>query len=114
MARSRVAQLNDYRELVEYGLPTGEAPGFAEEREALAEVALDSEAQQELAFLDECAVDLLRTVGFIDACWLKDAQDQPLAHWWWHLGKLRAGTYPADRLPPHLRVIYWPASAKAA
>lgn len=113
MARSRVAQLNDYRELVEYGLPVGEIPGFAEEREAVADAVLDTEAQQELAFLDECAIEILRTADFIDACWLKD---DPAHHlmWWWHLGKIREGTYPAHLLPPHLRAIYQPATRHAA
>ena len=114
MARSRVAQLKDYRELVEYGLPAGEAPGFAEEREALVDALLDSDGRQELAFLDECAMDLLRTLEFIDGCWIKESQEHPLSHWWWHLGKLRAGTYPAHLLPDHLRVIYQPVAHRHA
>ncbi len=114
MARSRVAQLNDYRELVEYGLPVGEIPGFAEEREAVANIALDGEARQELAFLDECAVEMLRTADFIDACWLKDDPAYPLSQWWWHLGKLRAGTYPAELLPPQLQAMYRQGQRQAA
>ena len=114
MARSRVAQLKDYRELVEYGLPVGEAPGFAEERESLVDTLLDSDGCQELAFLDECAMDLLRTSDFLDSDWMKDSQDHPLTHWWWHLGKLRAGTYPAHLLPEHLRAIYQPAAQRNA
>ena len=114
MARSRVDQLSDYRELVEYGLPVGEIPGFAEEREAVMYLSLDGDTQKDLAFIDECAVEALLKADFVDACWLKDNPEHPLINWWWHLGKLRAGTYPAHLLPDHLRAIYQPEPHRQA
>ena len=51
---------------------------------------------------------MLLKADFVDACWLKDNPEHLLSRWWWHLGKLRAGTYPAHLLPPHLREIYQP------
>ena len=45
---------------------------------------------------------------------LRDDPTRPLAQWWWHLGKLRAGTYPAELLPPHLRAIHRPGQRAAA
>ncbi len=64
--------------------------------------------------MDECAVEMLCAVDFVDTCWLKDNPAHPLNQWWWHLGKLRAGTYPAHLLPPHLREIYQTAPERLA
>ncbi|XSG84502.1 MAG: hypothetical protein ACPW60_12295 [Methylohalobius sp. ZOD2] len=42
---------------------------------------------------------------------LEDHPDQPVERWWWHLGALRRGEYPIDRLPDHLMNIYRTARA---
>jgi hypothetical protein len=99
---------------VEYGLPVGEIPGFAEEREAVTNMSLNSEDRGELALIDECAVETLLKTNFVDSCWLKNNPTHPLSDWWWHLGKLRAGTYPAQLLPPHLQEIYQPTEQRLA
>ncbi len=35
-----------------------------------------------------------------------DPDKYPLSHWWWHLDKIAAKTYPAELLPEYLREIY--------
>ncbi|MCB1769816.1 MAG: hypothetical protein KDJ31_09000 [Candidatus Competibacteraceae bacterium] len=72
------------------------------------------EEQNELAELDECVMDHILNFEDVQAYLLEDFDSRPLTHWWWHLGKLRAGTYPAHLLPPHLRAIYRPAAQAVA
>ena len=97
-----------YREMVRYGLEEGVAPGLREKRGQLETVALSAQQNRQLAALDESALliitDLESEYPPLDL--LADMNEHPLTHWWWHLGKLRAGTYPAHLLPPHLRAIY--------
>ncbi len=58
--------------------------------------------------LDQLALEYIQEADD-EALWpalIEDDTAQPRSDWWWHLGKLRAGTYPAELLPPHLRVVY--------
>lgn len=105
-----------YREMVRYGLEEGVAPGLREQREHLTTITLSALQIQQLADLDE-SVLLIITDSESDYPpfdLLDDNANLPLTHWWWHLGKLRAGTYPAHLLPPHLRAVYQPATRRAA
>ena len=103
-----------YREMVRYGLEEGVAPGLREKRGRLETATLSAHQNRQLADLDESVLliitDLESEYPPLDL--LADSHDQPLTHWWWHLGKLRAGTYPAHLLPPHLREIYPPVAQR--
>jgi hypothetical protein len=105
-----------YREMVRYGLEEGVAPGLREKRGRLETAALSALQNRQLADLDESVLLIITDLELeyppLDL--LTDSHDQPLAHWWWHLGKLRDGTYPAQLLPDHLRVIYQPAPERLA
>ena len=52
--------------------------------------------------------------SLVNPALLDDPHDRPLPQWWWHLGKLRAGTYPAELLPPHLQAMYRQGQRQAA
>lgn len=98
-----------YREYAEFQFATdGEGLGLRQARQVAPTndlVVMD---------LDALVIETLETANYINPLLLEDRDDQPLPHWWWHLGKLRAGTYPAHLLPPHLRAIYQPADRHAA
>ena len=106
MAVQRSARLNGYLEEVHFALDRGEGPLLRHGRERLSQAALTPAEQAELAELDADVVDTVLVLDEVAPYLLDDDSAQPLAHWWWHLGKLRAGTYPADLLPPPLRRIY--------
>ena len=106
MDNSRSERLRWYHEIVHYALPFGEGPGLSDTREEINQLDLTAEEIRELAQLDEIVIEELGYRDWIDDYVLRDNPAQPLSHWWWHLGKLRAGTYPAELLPEHLREIY--------
>jgi len=101
-------RLGTYYELVSYALPEGEVLGLAEARQTLADIPLTNDEADVLALLDESVIHQLRTLDWVDESQLRDDPAQPLVHWWWHLGKVRAGTYPVERLPESLRASYRP------
>ena len=105
-----------YREMVRYGLEEGVAPGLREQRAHLAEITLSALHIQQLADLDESVLLIMTDVEseYPPVDLLDDHATRPLSQWWWHLGQLRAGTYPAHLLPPHLREIYQPAPERLA
>lgn len=105
-----------YREMVRYGLEDGVAPGLREKRDDLATTQLSAPQSQQLAHLDESVLSIITDLEseYPPFDLLADNPNYPLARWWWHLGKLRAGTYPAQLLPPHLQTIYQPAAKAAA
>ena len=106
MDNRRSDRLSGYHELVHYALPFGEGPGLSAIRDKLDHLDLTPEEIQEVAELDEIVIEELGYRDWIDDYVLRDDSAQPLSHWWWHLGKLRADAYPAELLPPHLREIY--------
>ena len=109
MANPRPDRLREYSEVVDFGLLVGEGLGLPEARETLAALQLTDEEAEVLGILDEIVVEYLSDQDhWIDHYVLRDDPAQPLSHWWWHLGKLRAGTYPAELLPEHLREICQP------
>ena len=96
-----------------YGSGFGPGPECRSARDKVASFDLSANQEQELAKLDAMLIDWV--VGEDDdAVWwelIEDDAAKPIAQWWWHLGAIRAGTYPIDLLPPHLRHAYDQARA---
>jgi len=75
-------------------------------REELALLPLSSEEAREIAELDAGALyEIVHNEDMQDYILIEDPT-QALDRWWWHLGKLHTGTYPAELLPEYLQVIY--------
>ena len=97
-----------YRETVIFGLDEWIVPGLRQQRAALVQLLLNPVQISRLQELDSYVIDAItdpHNVAVPEEL-LTDDSVQPLSHWWWHLGKLHAGAYPAELLPPHLREIY--------
>jgi len=97
--------LKFYAELVRFALDSGSAPGLQARRDDLGQAVLDANQTEKLAQLDEEVIADVMDLPSIDDDLIQD-NSQPLHYWWWHLGKIREGSYPADLLPSHLSVIY--------
>ena len=108
--------LKAYTAMVVHGLDYWAVPGLRELRTKAEQVLIDYEQRQSIAKLDEYMVDAILDLDDdeVPDDLLQDDPSRPLTQCWWHLGKLRAGTYPAHLLPPHLRAIYQPAERRAA
>lgn len=100
-----VDRLRWYRESVRFALYTGSAPGIRKQREQL-EFSLPSEQELELRGLDIEALEDILELDWVDPDLLMDKQDAPLYAWWWHLGKIRAHSYPAELLTNYLQPVY--------
>jgi len=102
-----------YRETVIFGLDEWIVPGLRQQREALAQFLLNPAQISRLRELDSYVVDAVTDPDNVTVPeeLLTDDSAQPLSHWWWHLGQLRAGDYPAELLPEHLWKIYRQSSA---
>ena len=93
-----------YREYAEFQFAVdGEGFGLRDARQALAEIG---EASQEVVDLDELVIEAIKVTEYINPILLDDPRERPLESWWWHLGKLRSGVYPAQLLPQYLRDVY--------
>jgi len=92
-----------YRLYVMSRLDIGEGPAIRSMRELISESGEDS---GELRTLDAVVIESIIVAEYINPMILKDDPDQPLSHWWWHLGALRAGTFPLDQLPDHLVPVF--------
>jgi hypothetical protein len=110
----RFARLRGYREVVSFALEWGDGPLLRETRQRLSTLSLDADELDELANIDADVVDEVMLSDHIEPDVLKDDDHQPLEHWWWHLGKLRQRTFPAARLPEHLRAVYLEGLSQAA
>ena len=116
MSTKKPSALTCYKASVIQGLPEGVVPGLREQRSRVAQQSWDEQQLAALRYADEFLLEML-TDDVETACpdeLLRDDSTYPLTHWWWHLGKLRAGTYPAHLLPEHLRTIYQPATKRDA
>ena len=101
-----------YREYVEFQLAVdGEGVGLREAREAL---SVEKPESSQLQALDELAVLSILDEAYLNPSLLEDDVAQPLVKWWWHLGVLRAGRYPTELLPEHLRTVYSEAIVRQA
>ena len=50
--------------------------------------------------------DVLAYIAELDDGYSDPDESQPLEKWWWHLAKIKAGTYPLETLPLELRESY--------
>jgi len=114
MAHQPDDRLNGYRVEIDFALSMGDGPLLRESRTRISGLELTTGEQRELMKLDEMVLDEIMESDALQPYLLEDDPKRPLEQWWWHLGKLRAGTYPADLLPPPLRAIYQPATRRAA
>ena len=105
-----------YREAVMYGMDFWTVPGIREQRDAIIRRDLERRQQTKLDRLDARLIDAVIDTDDdeVPDDLLQDDPARPLDRWWWHLGKLRAGIYPAHLLPPHLREIYQPPEQRLA
>ena len=81
----------------------GEGVSLRESRQHLAGTGMDSAL---IHSLDEIVIEAAIANDYINPDLVKDDEAQPLQNWWWHLGKIRAKTYPVDLLPAHLQAVY--------
>ena len=95
-------------------MPSGEGVLLRESRTWIATLTLTASEQRDLQGLDEIVMDTILDSDDLQPYLLEDDPNYPLTAWWWHLGKLRAGTYPTHLLPPHLRAIYQPEPLREA
>ena len=75
---------------------------------------LSTEYREEVREADKLLLEAAVCLD-INLLWLElldDDSGQPLSHWWWHLGALRADTYPLEQLPDYLVPIYHEAAAE--
>ncbi len=98
-------RLRRYRHAVDFDLELGEGPTLRAAREQVSTLDLSPVEQDELADIDAAAIDFIRSRDELAPYLLQDDPSQPLEKWWWHLGRIRQGTYPADRLPESLRLV---------
>ena len=93
---ARAAATDTYDIFVTQAYPVG-VEALAE-RARLAAATLDAHAAAELAEIDAILLEAAGAGDLLDEALAGDPS-RPLAEWWWHLGAVRAGTYPADLLP---------------
>ncbi len=116
VSTEKPSALTCYKASVIEGLPEGVAPGLREQRQRVAQQSWDKQQISTLQYADEFLLEAITDDAELNLPLelLRDDHAHPLADWWWHLGKLRAGTYPAQWLPDHLRAIYQPESERLA
>lgn len=106
MAYPYADRLKGYRHQVDFCLEQGEGPVLCTLRNDIDTLSLTNDEKAELADIDAGAIEYLLTLDSVAEYLLADDDSQPLSHWWWHLGKIRSKTYPAELLPEYLRAIY--------
>lgn len=99
-------RLKGYRQQVDFCLEQGEGPVLRPLREDIGLLSLTAAEAAELADIDAGAIEYLHWLDYVAPYLLADDDSRPLSHWWWHLGKIRAKTFPADQLPENLRAVY--------
>jgi hypothetical protein len=106
MDSQRSDQLKGYRVEIDFALDVGEGPLLRACRERIAGLSLTPAEQRELEELDSIVIEEIIQRSHVADYLLKDDLSHPLDSWWWHFGKLRAGSYPVERLPVYLQEIY--------
>jgi len=108
LLKTKTGTVFNYRETVRYGGAVG--PG-AFSRRFRDVIIQDDLSATDRAIVQATDIELLSAAigdeeDAVEPSLLDDDPDQPLSHWWWHLGALRAGTFPLDQLPDDLVPIY--------
>lgn len=106
MDHRQIDYLAGYRHEIDFALADGVSLVLRKIRDELFGMTLTPAEQAQLDQADETVIITVMELDDIDAGLIADDESKPLAAWWWHLGKLRAQTYPADQLPAHLRTVY--------
>jgi len=113
---STIDYLKAYTAMMLHGLDYWAVPGLRQLRTQVEQTPVNAEQRQRVAQLDGYLIDAV--IDFSDDeipdDLLQDDPNRPLSQWWWRLGQLRVGIYPAHLLPSHLRAIYQPESRLAA
>ncbi|WP_341325406.1 hypothetical protein [Methylotuvimicrobium sp. KM2] len=99
-------RLRCYREEIMFALEVGEGLTLRQARDRIAKMPLSGNEQIELIDIDLMVVDSVVGLDWIASYLLSDDDTQALSLWWWHLGKIRAKTFPAEQLPEPLRAVY--------
>lgn len=89
---------------------SGEGWQVRQSRQHLFEAGIDNDVTQEI---DGIVLEATIVSDTVSQDVITDDDSQPLSHWWWHLGKIRAKTFPAEQLPEALRAVYLETSINA-
>lgn len=81
----------------------GEGFRLREVRQQLDDMTINN---AEIQSIDEIVIEAAIANDYVSDDIMRDDTGQPLKNWWWHLGKIRAKTYPAELLSAPLRAIY--------
>ncbi len=82
----------------------GEGVLLRESREHLHGLGLDDD--KNVSEIDGIVIEAAIANNYVNPDLVDDKLTLPLQNWWWHLGKIRAKTYPAELLPAPLQAIY--------
>jgi len=100
-----VKLLDDYQHLGDTVFSdSGEDFGVREIRQRLFQAGVDDISI--VKDIDEIVLEAVLVNDYVDNGILKDDEQQKLANWWWHLGKIRDKTFPVDQLPDYLQAVY--------
>jgi hypothetical protein len=105
MVNRRFGEVESYAEAVLFGLEQGRNDELRERRESIDAAGLSSSGKQDLYYLDTVVIESVMTDSGLDKSLFDDGQ-YGTESWWWHLGKIRNKTFPADQFPVYLRAIY--------
>lgn len=103
----RPSALKQLHETVYYSLTFGAGYEYRKVRDEVAALRLGGDALGDVMHLDELALEHVIDAPEEDV-WpgiLEDDAAQPIERWWWHLGAIRAGTFPPEHLPAPLRAV---------
>lgn len=81
----------------------GEGLRLREVRQQLDDMAINNAETQSF---DEIVIEAVIANDYVSDDVMRDDAEQPLKNWWWHLGKIRTKTYPAELLSAPLQAIY--------
>ncbi len=105
MVNRRFGEVESYADGVLFGLEQGRNDDLRERRDAIDIAGLSLKGQQDLHYLDMVLIESVLTEPGLAASLFEDGQ-YGSESWWWHLGKIRDRTFPADQLPDYLQPVY--------
>ena len=106
MDNKRINYLDGYRHEIDFALVDGVSLVLRKIRQRVSKFKLSPAEQLGLDVDDEAVITTVMALDDIDDGLVKDDEMRPLQDWWWHLGKIRAKTYPVDLLSAHLQAVY--------